>query len=94
MKVNMEFIMPLLKHRFTHVGQLLEYGILDYLGHKYYKGNRVTWEAHRRAGYKMYHKGCTANEIASRHKVPGWVASWWIEIWEKYDNAWSPAKYN
>jgi len=94
MNINIEFIKPLLKNRFTPIGVFVEGAILDALGAHYYKGDRVTWEHHRRAGYAMHHKGCSVREIASKHKIPVWIAEWWMSIWEMYDGAWSPKKYN
>ena len=94
MKINIDYIKPIMKYRFSYFGMLLEYSILDYLGHLFYKGDRVTWEAHRRAGYKMYGRGCTLQEIASRHRVPAFIVEWWISVWETYDAMWSPVKYN
>ena len=92
--MDMDYIKPILKKRFTYFGMLVEGTILDALGAHYYKGDRVVWEAHRRAAYAMHHRGCSVKEIASRHKVPKRIVNWWVSVWAMYDGAWSPKKYN
>lgn len=92
MEINMNFMIPLLKYRFTRIGQAIEFGILDYLGHKFYGGNRVDWEAHRRFAYKMYRRGRSIKEIMSRQRVPEYIVEWWVSIWKIYDAAWPPLK--
>lgn len=91
--MNMDYIKPILKKRFTYFGMLVEGTILDALGAHYYKGDRVVWESHRRAGYAMYHRGCSSAEIASRHKVPLRIVNWWKKVWTMYDGAWTVKKY-
>jgi len=84
----MTFIKPLLRRRFTENGMWVESVILDHLGAKYYKGDRVTWEDHRRHAYKMWHMNKSLEDIVFYHEVPTVVVKWWIEIWTRYDNAW------
>ena len=86
---TLTFIKPLLKHRFTPFGMYLEGFILDYLGNKYYDGDRMTWEAHRREAYKQWHRGHCKEDLAFFHGIPLTIVSFWVDIWGRYDAAWA-----
>lgn len=86
---TMTILKPILKRRFTRFGMFLECNILDHLGKKYYGGDRVTWETHRREAYHQWHRGHVAEDLAFFHGIPLVVVNFWIDIWERYDAAWN-----
>ena len=88
MTIKNRLITPILKYRFTAPFMNLEASILDYLGSKYYKADRVVWECHRRAAYHAWHAGRTIEELATEHDLPQSIIEWWVHIWECYDRAW------
>lgn len=88
----MTFIKPLLKRRFTAHGMWIENYILDYLGHKYYQGDRVVWESNRRRAYHMWNIGKSIDDISFYFELPTAIVVWWVEIWERYNKAWERFK--
>ena len=88
MKIEMNCITPILKFRFTAPFMYVEGKILDHMGKKYYDGDKVDWEAHRREAYVMYHAGFNNEEVAAEHGIPVTIVEWWVHIWVCYDNAW------
>lgn len=88
----MNYVKPLLKKRFTSYGMYIENHILDYLGARYFNGDRVLWEESRQHAYKIWHQGASAEDISNYFKLPILTVKWWIEIWTRYDKAWGNLK--
>lgn len=88
MPINFKYVKPILKYRFRPAGCAIESAILNYLGHHYCRGDKVTWERNRQEAYAEHHKGISNKWIARKHGIPIEIVEWWVSIWEMYDKAW------
>ena len=77
-----------LKYRFTHVGMFLEKSLCDMLGHRWFGGDRVSWDICRTNLYEYWLEGWSEQDILDTHDIPSLVLHNWFTIWDAYYNAW------